>query len=103
MCEKPLRIRIYKIDRFIKVYDEIRYLVIFDYCLYDEIYNMIRYLISEKSGITYSINHNFARIRTDSCTFLDEILTFHNVLILIQSVTNKNRNHHYFNKEARQR
>ena len=61
-----MRIRIYKIDGFIIVYDEIRYLVIFDYWLYDEIYNMIRYSISEKSGITYSINHNFARIRTDS-------------------------------------
>ena len=80
-----MRIRIYKIDGFIIVYDEIRNLVIFDYWLYDEIYNMIRYFISEKSGITYSINHNFARIRTDSSNSfpIDKILTFY-VLILIQ-------------------
>ena len=53
-------------DRFIKVYDGIRYLLIFDYWLHDEIYNWIRYLISEISGIINSVNHNFARIRTDS-------------------------------------
>ena len=46
MGEKPLHIRFDKIDGFIKVHDGIRYLVIFDYWLYDEIYNIIRYLIS---------------------------------------------------------
>ena len=94
-----MSIRIFKIDGFIIVYDEIRYLAIFDYWLYDQIYKMIRYFITEKSGI----NYNFARIRTDSSNSLpiDKILTFYNVLILIQSVVNKNKNHHYFNKKAR--
>ena len=31
MGDKPLRIRFHNIDRFIKVYDGIRYLVTFDY------------------------------------------------------------------------
>ena len=55
-----------KIDGFIKIYDGIRYLLLFDPESYDETYNRITYLISEKSGITDIINHNFARIRIDS-------------------------------------
>ena len=62
---KPLRIRFNKINGFIKVYDGIRHQVLFGPRWYDAIYNMIRYLTSEKSGITDSINHNFARIRID--------------------------------------
>ena len=48
LVEKPSHIRFDKIDGFIKVHDGIRYLVIFDYWFYDEIYNRIRYLINEK-------------------------------------------------------
>ena len=62
---KPLRIRFNEINGFIKVYDGIRHKVLFGPRWYDAIYNMIRYLISEKRGITDSINHNFARIRID--------------------------------------
>ena len=62
MSAKPLHIRLYKIDGFIKIYNGTRYLVLFG----PEIYDKIRYLISEKSGITYSISHNFPRIRIDS-------------------------------------
>ena len=49
-------------------------------------------LISAKGGITYSINHNFARIRIESYNSLpiEKTLTFHNVIILITSVVNKN-------------
>ena len=54
---KPLRIRFDKIDAFIKIHDKNRYLVLFDYSYCDKICNRINYLISEKSGITYSINH----------------------------------------------
>ena len=47
---------------------------IFSY-LYDEICNRIKYLISKIvviiiSGITDSINYNFAKIRIDSCNSL---------------------------------
>ena len=42
----------------------------------------------EKRGITDSINHNFARIRIDPYNSLpiEKILTFHNVIILINSI-----------------
>ena len=86
-------------DGFIKIYDGIRYLVLFGFGLYDAIYNRIRYLISRKIGITDTINHNFARITIDSYKSLPikKILTFHNVIIFIKSVVNKNRNNYYYN------
>ena len=57
---KPLRIRFNEIDGFIRVRgSEFRHLVLFDYQLFDKICDKIKYLISEKSGITDSINHNF--------------------------------------------
>ena len=57
---KSMRFRLDKIDRFNKVHIRITYLVLFDYGWCDEIYNNIKYLVSEKSGITYSTNNNFA-------------------------------------------
>ena len=64
---------------------------------YDEICDRIRYLISEKSGITDSMNHNFARIRIDSYNYtpIEKILTFHNIIILIKAIVNKNENNYY--------
>ena len=50
----------------------------FDPEKYDTIYNRIRYLISEKSGITY-------------------ILLLYNFIIFIKSVLNKDQNHYYYN------
>ena len=52
-----------------------------------------------KKGITDSINHNFARIRTDSCNSLpiEKVLSFHDVIMLIKSVVNKNENNCYYN------
>ena len=49
-----------------KIYDQIRYLLLFSNSWYDKICDRIKYLISRKSGITDSINHNFARTRIDS-------------------------------------
>ena len=48
MGSKPLHIRFDEIDGSIKIYDRIRYLVLFGSGLYDAIYNRIRYLISEQ-------------------------------------------------------
>ena len=92
-----MRIRFNKIDGFIKIHNNIRYLVLFNYGYCDKICDRIKYVISEWSGITDSINHNFGNIRIDSYNFLpiEKILTFHNVLILIKSVANKNKNEHY--------
>ena len=86
-------------DRFIKIHDKIGYLVLFDYSYCVEICDKIKYLISEKSGITDSISHNFARIRIDIYNSLpiEKILTFHNVIILIKSVVKKNKNEYYCN------
>ena len=59
----------------------------------------ILYLTSEKSDITDSANHNFGEIRIDSYNSLpiEKILTFHNVMILIKSVVNKNKNEYILN------
>ena len=55
--------------------------------------------MNEKSGITDSVNNNFARIRIDSYDSLptEKTLTFHNVIILIQSVINEYTNHYFYN------
>ena len=78
---------------------KIQHLVLFDYELFDQICNKIKYLISKKSGIKNSINHNFGKIRIDSYNYLpiQKILTFHNVIILIKSVVKKNKNEYYYN------
>ena len=91
MVSIPSRIRFDKIDGFLKKYDGIRYLVLFSY-LYDEICVRIKYFITKKSGITDSINHNYAKIRIDPYNSLsiEKILTLHNVIILIKSVVSKN-------------
>ena len=59
----------------------------------------IKFLISKKSGIADSINHNFWGIRIDSYNSLsiENISTFHNATILIKSVVNKNKNEYYCN------
>ena len=45
---------------------------------FDKICEKIKYLISEKSGITDSINHNFGKIRINSNNSLpiEKILAF---------------------------
>ena len=99
MGAKPLRIRFDKIDGFIKVYDGIRYLVLRDYEIYNAIYDRIKHLISENCGIISSINHDSARIRINSYNSLliEKVMTFHNVIILIKSVVNKNKNDYFCN------
>ena len=54
----PLRNRLDKIDRSIRVYDGTRYLVVFGSEKHDSIYDRIRYLMSVESGITYIISSN---------------------------------------------
>ena len=57
---KPLYSRFNKAEEFI-VYGT-RYSVLFSPEKYDAIYNRIRYLLSQKSGIT---SHNYAKIKID--------------------------------------
>ena len=96
---KPLRVRFVKVDGFIKVYDGTRHLVLFGPEKYDAIYNRIRYLISQKSGITYVYSHNFARIKFNSYDYLplERTLTLYYVVIFIKSIFNKNQNHYHYN------
>ena len=53
---KPLCIRFHK-----AVYDGNRYLALFSPEKFDAIYNEIRYLISQTSGIAYAFSNNYAR------------------------------------------
>ena len=66
---KPLPIRFNKIDEFIRIYDETGYLVLFGSEKYDAIYNRIKYITSQKSGITYIFPHYYAKIKVDSYDF----------------------------------
>ena len=99
MIAKPLRITYDKIDGFIRVYDGTRYLVSFRSEKYDAIYNRIRYLISVKNVITYIISHNHDKTIADSFDSLPlkKTMTFHDVIILIKSVFNKDKNSYYYN------
>ena len=71
----------------------------FDYGLLGEICDKIEYLISKNICITNSINYNFGKIRIDSYNSLpiEPIQTFHDVIITINSVVNKNKNKYYYN------
>ena len=77
---------------------ETRYLRLFRSEKYDGIYDRIRYLISLKSGITYTFSHHFAKIKVDSYDSLptEKIMTLKNVIILIKSVINTDKNHYYY-------
>ena len=69
MDAKPLRIRFNKVDGIIKIFDGIGYLELsnsynevfykIDSRKYNVIFDRINYLITEKSGITNGINHDF--------------------------------------------
>ena len=54
---KPLHISFNKVDKFIRVFNGTRYLILFGPEIYDAIINSIRYLIGVKSSITYVIGY----------------------------------------------
>ena len=84
-----------KIDGFIKIYNESKYLVLLGLEKYDDIYNRIRYLVSLKSSITYTSSHYFAKIKVDSYDSLpiEKRLILHNVTIHLKSLLNKVKEH----------
>ena len=63
---KALRIRFDEVDEFIRVYDGIRYLVLFCPEKYDVIYNTTRYLITQKVALNMFFSHNYAKIKVNS-------------------------------------
>ena len=94
---KLLRIRFDKFDS--RLYNGTRYLVLLEDEKYVSIDNRIRYLIGVGSIITYVVSYNYLKIKVDSYNFLplEKTLTFHNVIILIKSVFNKDKNNYYYN------
>ena len=95
---KPLGIRFDKIDGFLRVCGvEFSYLVLIDHQFFDK--TCVKYLISAKSGITDGISHNFGKIRINPYDSLstEKLLTFHNVVILIKSVVNKDQKNCHYN------
>ena len=62
MGAKQLRIRYKKINGFIKNHNKIRHLVFFDCDWFDKVCDRMKHLISEKGGITDSINHDFGKL-----------------------------------------
>ena len=59
----------------------------------------IRYLISQKSGITYVFSHYYTKIKADSYHYLlfEKTLTLHNIIIHIKPALNKDQSHCYYN------
>ena len=87
------------IDGFIRAYDGNRHKALFESEKCDSIYSSITYLINVKSGITYIIAHNYAKIKVvsyDSFTSR-KTMTFHVFIILIKSDFNKDENNCYYN------
>lgn len=77
---KPIRVWIDKIDEFIGIYDESRYLVLFAREKNELIYNRIRYPASQKSGYTYDFSCIYAKIKVVSYdSFFSRL---HNAIIL---------------------
>ena len=80
-------------DGYVIVYNGIRYSVLFGSRKYNSIYNTIKYLISAKSGITYFISHNYAKIKVNSYDSLplEKTKTFQNYKQKIIQVIRRNQ------------
>ena len=83
---------------FVVLNSHVKYYLIMD-CLIKFAIRLNIFLISKKSGNTQSINHNFEEIRIDSYNSLptEKILTFHNVIVLVKSTVNNDKNNYYYN------
>ena len=56
----------HKVDRFVRIYDGTKYLVLFRPEKYDAIYSRIACLIRQKGDIASVIFHNYAKNKIDS-------------------------------------
>ena len=86
-----------KVDGFIKDCDGTKYLELFGTEKYNVIFDRIRYLVRLKSGATYAIFHNYAKIKFGSHDDfpLEDTLILDSVITLIKSVFNESKNHYY--------
>ena len=89
-----------KIDDFIRVSDGTRYFVLFGSKKCYFIYNKTQYLIGIKRGKIYFISYSYAKIKVTLCDSLplEKTMTFHNVMVLINSVFSKDKNNCYYKK-----
>ena len=80
ISSKPLRIRFYKIDGIVRIYDGTRYLT-----------------LASTIKISRYFSHYFVKIKVDSYNSLliEKTLTLYNVIIFIKSVVNNDKNHYY--------
>ena len=94
---KPLPIKFDKSNGFIIVYDRFSYLALFGVEKYHFIYNKITFLKGVKSGIADVISYYYAKLEVDLSysLSLEKTLTFHNFMILIKSVFNKDWSDYY--------
>ena len=83
---KSVRIRFNQIHGFIRIYDGTRYLKLLGSEECESVCNRIRYLISQKGGITYIFSDYFTKIKFDSYDSLpiEKRLTLYNVIIHIK-------------------
>ena len=82
-----------------KTYNGTRDFLLRDPEKYDAICSRIRYLIRLKSSITNNFSDYYGKIKVDSYDSLPvgKTLTFHNIIMIIQSVLNKDKNGYYYN------
>ena len=54
--------------------------------------------MNKKAGITNNVNYNFGKIKIDlyNSLYIKKRLIFHNFIILIKLVVNKNENKYYY-------
>ena len=84
MGPKPLRIRFDKVDGFIMALDgRIKHFILLDYGLFDKLCDKI----------SYKLKYNFLPVLFN----IEKISTFDNVIMLMKSIVNKNKNNDYYN------
>ena len=75
-----MRIRFYKIDGIVRIYDGTRYLT-----------------LASTIKISRYFSYYFVKIKVDfyNSLLIEKTLTLYNVIIFIKSVLNKDKNHYY--------
>ena len=95
---KNLWILFDRVDGFIRNHNGTKYFPLFGSEKYNDIFNMIRYLVTIKLSISDIVSHNYGKIKIDSCGDLplEKNIDFANVVILIKSVFSKNYNQYFY-------
>lgn len=86
-----------KVDRYIRKYDRNKYLVLFHSDeKYERIVDRIKYImLQNKISDVYSYKYLKMKINSDALS-LEKTVNMHNLVLLVNSVLNKNHNHYCF-------